>query len=185
MLISLQYLRLHDNQMEFDEEFEPGNIDLGSEATQVAPVKSSGRATLVPEHDGRGGVLNDIRVVGKLATKLEFPCARCLEAVPYDVNRTFELLYRPQSVNFGPDEREMQDKDAEIAFYDGDGVELKDILREQILLAVPIKTVCREECKGLCPQCGKNLNAGECQCEHDTGDPRWDALKDLRGKLAK
>ena len=171
--------------MEFDEEFQSGSIDLGCEATQVGPLQSSGRATLIPEHDGRGSVLNDIRVVGKLETKLQIPCARCLEAVPYTVNRSFELLFRPQSVNVGPDEREMQDKDAEIAFYQGDGVELTDVLREQILLAVPIKIVCREECKGLCPQCGKNWNTGDCQCEQDTGDPRWDALKDLRGKLAK
>lgn len=185
MLISLQYLRLHDNQMEFDEEFQPGTIDLGSEATQVAPLKSSGRATLIPEHDGRGSVLSDIRVVGNLATKLEIPCARCLEAVPYKVDRSFELLFRPHSVNVGPDEREMQDKDAEIAFYQGNGVELEDILREQMLLAVPIKTLCREECKGLCRQCGKNLNTGECQCEPLAGDPRWNALKDLRSKLSK
>jgi uncharacterized protein len=101
------------------------------------------------------------------------------------VDRNFELLFRPQAVNSGPDEAEMQDKDAEIAFYEGDGVELEDILREQVLLAVPIKTVCREECKGLCPQCGKNLNTGECQCEPVAGDPRWDALKGLRDKLSK
>ena len=185
MLISLQYLRLHDNQLEFNEEFEPGTIDLGSDATQVAPIRAEGRATLIPEHDGRNLVLQDIRVVGKLTTKLEIPCARCLEAVPYSVNRSFELLFRPQTVNVGPDEREMQDKDAEIAFYEGNGVELENILREQVLLDVPIKTVCREACKGLCPQCGKNLNNGECHCEPVAGDPRWDALKDLRGKLSK
>ena len=180
MLISLQYLRLHDNQMEFDEEFQSGSIDLGCEATQVGPLQSSGRATLIPEHDGRGSVLNDIRVVGKLETRLQIPCARCLEAVPYAVNRSFELLFRPQSVNVGPDEREMQDKDSEIAFYEGNGVELKDILREQILLAVPIKTVCREDCRGLCPHCGKNLNAESCSCKVEPKDPRWDALKSFK-----
>jgi len=185
MLISLHYLKLHDNVMEFDEEFQPGTVDLGSDATQIGPLKSDGRATLIAEHDGRHHVLQDIRVVGNLTTKLEIACARCLDAVPYDVDRSFELLFRPQAVNIGPDEAEMQDKDAEIAFYQGDGVELEDILREQILLAVPIKTLCRDECKGLCPQCGKNLNAGECQCEPLAGDPRWNALKDLRGKLSK
>jgi uncharacterized protein len=185
MLISLQYLKLHDNKMEFDEEFQPGAIDLGSEATQVGPLQSAGRATLIEEHDDKRHVLQDIRVVGKLSTQLEIACARCLEAVPYDVDRSFELLFRPQLVNVGPDEAEMQDKDAEIAFYEGDGVELEDILREQILLAVPIKIVCRDECKGMCPQCGKNLNTGECHCEPVAGDPRWDALKDLRGKLSK
>ena len=185
MLISRQYLRLHDNQMEFDEEFQPGTIDLGGEATQAGPLKSSGRATLLQEHDGRKGVIDDIRVVGKFSTGLEIPCARCLEPVLYQVDRPFELLFRPQSVNVGPDEREMQDKDAEIAFYEGDGVELEDILREQILLAVPIKALCREDCKGLCPHCGKNLNTGECHCEPVADDPRWNALKDLRSKLSK
>jgi uncharacterized protein len=185
MLISLQNLRLHDNVMEFDEALQPGALDLGADATQVAPLNASGRATLIPEHDGRGSVLNDIRVVGKLVTRLEIPCARCLDPVPYNVERGFELLFRPQSVNVGPDEAEMQDKDSEVAFYEGDGVELSDILREQVLLAVPIKTVCREQCKGLCPQCGKNLNTGECDCEPVADDPRWDALKGLRDKLSK
>ncbi len=185
MFISLQYLKLHDNVMEFDEEFQPGTIDLGSDATQVSPLKADGRATLIPEHNGKHQVIQDIRVVGKLSAKLESPCARCLEAVPYTVDRPFQLLFRPQSVNSGPEEAEMQDKDAEVAFYEDDGVELEDILREQVLLAVPIKTICWEECKGLCPQCGKNLNTGECQCEPVAGDPRWDALKDLRGKLSK
>ena len=185
MLISLQYLKLHDNTMEFDEEFQPGTIDLGGEATQVGPLKSSGRATLIAEHDGRKGVLHDIRVVGDLATKLEIPCARCLDPVPYAVKRPFELLFRPQSVNVGPDEAEMQDKDAEVAYYEGEGVELEDIVREQILLAMPIKTLCREGCKGLCPHCGKNLNGGECQCEPVAGDPRWNALKGLRDQLGK
>ena len=171
--------------MEFDEEFQPGTIALGSEATQIGPLQASGRATLIAEHDGRGGVLQDIRVVGKVAARLEIPCARCLDPVSYNVERRFELLFRPQSVNVGPDEHEMQDKDAEIAYYQGDGVELEEMLREQILLAVPIKTVCREECKGICPQCGKNLNTGDCACEIVAGDPRWDALKGLRDKLSK
>jgi len=185
MLISLHYLKLQNNVMEFDEEFQPGTIDLDGEAAQIGPLKSSGRATLIPEHDGRHQVLQDIRVVGKLATKLEIPCARCLEPVSFDVDRGFELLFRPHAVNVGPDEAEMQDKDAEIAFYQGDGVELEDILREQLLLEVPIKTVCREACKGLCPHCGKNLNNGDCQCEAAPGDPRWDALKGLKDKLSK
>jgi uncharacterized protein len=185
MLISLRYLRTHDNAMEFDEEFQPGTIDLAGEAIQVAPLKASGRATLIPEHDGRGSVLSDIRVVGKLATRLEIACARCLDPVAYDVDRGFELLFRPQTVNVGPDEAEMQDKDAEVAFYQGDGVELEDIMREQMLLAVPIKTVCGEDCRGLCPLCGKNRNNGDCHCEPVVEDPRWDALKGIKDQLSK
>jgi uncharacterized protein len=60
---------------------------------------------------------------------------------------------------------------------------LEDVLREQVLLAVPLKAICREDCKGLCPQCGKNLNLETCSCDNAITDPRWGALKDLRSKL--
>jgi uncharacterized protein len=57
------------------------------------------------------------------------------------------------------------------------------VLREQVLLAVPLRAICREDCKGLCPQCGANLNEKRCSCAEPVEDPRWSGLKDLRGKL--
>ena len=80
---------------------------------------------------------------------------------------------------------ELQDKDAAISYYEDDSLELEDVLREQMLLEVPIKTVCTEECKGLCPHCGRNLNTGECECAAKVSDPRWEALKGLKDKLQK
>ncbi len=60
---------------------------------------------------------------------------------------------------------------------------MQDVLREQVLLAVPLKAVCREECKGICPQCGRNRNQESCQCAPELPDPRWDALKELKKDL--
>ena len=74
--------------------------------------------------------------------------------------------------------------EAEIGYYQGEGLLLEDLLREQVLLAVPLKVICREDCKGLCPHCGKNLNEeGACSCADELEDPRWAALKEIRSKL--
>ena len=186
MLISLQNLKLHKNLLEFKENYPAGTFELGTDVKQSGPLSSDGRAMLVEEHDGHRGTLDDIRVVGNLATRLEIFCARCLDPVPYDVSRQFDLLYRPAGSDIGEDrEVELQDKDAAISYYEGEGVELQDLLREQVLLDVPLKTVCRDDCKGLCPGCGRNRNTGECECAADAADPRWDALKGLKDKLQK
>jgi uncharacterized protein len=119
-----------------------------------------------------------------LATSLELMCARCLEPLKQDVRREFDLLYRPVGADAGRDEMSVTDAEAEISYYEGEGLALEDVVREQVLLAVPLKVTCREDCKGLCPHCGQNLNEGKCSCAVEVEEPRWAALKDIRGKLA-
>jgi uncharacterized protein len=181
MFISLPVLE--QKEINFQEEFPPGAVDLGPDVCQSGPLRAQGRATLIEEHHGHKGVIRDIRVVGELATSVESDCARCLAPVTREVKRNYELLYRPQGIDAGREEISVTDAEAEIGYYQGEGIELRDILREQILLAVPMKLVCREECKGLCPQCGQNLNQGDCKCAAPVGDPRWEALRDLKNKL--
>jgi uncharacterized protein len=115
---------------------------------------------------------------------LETNCARCLELLTQGVKREFDLLYRPQGADAGRDEMSVTDAEAEISYYEGDGILLDDVVREQILLAVPLKVTCREDCKGLCPQCGKNRNQEDCSCAVTQEEPRWAALKEIRGRLA-
>jgi uncharacterized protein len=100
-----------------------------------------------------------------------------------NVVRPFELLYRPQGTDAGKEELSITATEAEVGYYRGEGILLEDALREQVLLAVPIKVVCRDECKGLCPACGRNQNIEPCSCAPPLGDPRWSALKDIREKL--
>jgi len=80
-------------------------------------------------------------------------------------------------------ELSVTDAEAEIGYYQGDGILLEDVLREQVLLALPLKVTCREDCKGLCVHCGKNLNEGPCSCATVMEDPRWTALREIRSKL--
>lgn len=181
MLIEIEDLELHP--VDFREEFSPGAIDLGAEVRQRSPLHSEGRADLVEEHHGRHQVVQDIRLKGKLDTSLEVSCARCLEPVMLAVERSFDLLYRPLGTDSGHEELSVTDAEAEIGYYQGEGLLLEDALREQVLLAVPLKSVCREDCKGLCPHCGKNLNEASCSCADQFEDPRWSGLKEIRSKL--
>jgi uncharacterized protein len=183
MFFEIRDLELHP--IEFTEKFEPGVIDLGSEYRQMTPIESSGRADLVEEHHGKHKIIQDIRIQGRLATRLELSCARCLEPIAQDVKREFDLLYRPQGADAGRDEMSVTDAEAEISYYEGEGILLDDVVREQVLLAVPLKVTCREDCKGLCPHCGTNLNEGQCSCAVAPEEPRWAALKEIRGKLAQ
>lgn len=181
MFFNIRELELHP--VDFDQHFRPDAIDYGPELRQKSDLDASGRATLVEEHRGGKETVKDIRVVGGYRTRVEVSCARCLEPVARDLAGDFDLLYRPLGVDAGPHQRSVHEGDTEIGYYQGEGIELQDILREQVLLAVPIKAVCREDCKGLCPHCGKNLNVESCQCEEERSDPRWNALKDIKDKL--
>ncbi len=181
MFLDIKKLEL--DPLDFDEEFQPDVIDLAGEARQITPLKAAGHAEIVEEHHGKHLIIKDIRLRGKLSAGLELQCARCLEPVKRDVTREFELLYRPLGADAGRDELSVTDAEAEIGYYQGDGIELEDVLREQVLLALPLKVICAEDCRGLCPHCGKNLNQEQCSCAVALQDPRWAALKDIRGRI--
>lgn len=181
MFFDIQDLALHP--VDFGEEVQPGILDFGADIRQRTPVKAKGRAELVEEHHGKHKIIKDIRLRGELSTALELTCARCLEPVAQDVKRSFELLYRPLGTDAGRDELSVTDAEAEIGYYQGEGILLEDVLREQILLALPLKITCREDCQGLCPHCGMNLNQQRCSCTTTVTDPRWSALQDIRDRL--
>ncbi len=181
MLIEIYELELHP--LDFEEEYPPGVIDLGPDFNQRTPLRAAGRAQLVEEHHGKHQSIKDIRLAGEVSTTLDTACARCLEPVIQEVDRKFDLLYRPLGVDAGRAEISVTSAEAEISYYQGEGLLLEDAVREQVLLALPLRVICREDCKGLCPHCGKNLNVEQCSCAEPMEDPRWAALKDIRGKL--
>jgi uncharacterized protein len=179
MFISIRELELH--QVSFSQEFRPGAIELGADVQQHTALRTQGRAELVEERRGHGKALEDIRVVGDFSTQLELHCARCLEPVYRDVAGSFDLIYRPLGSDAGMEERSVQGGETDIGYYQGEGLQVEDVLREQVLLAVPLKAVCSEACKGLCPRCGKNLNVEACTCQ-PVPDERWNRLASIRLK---
>jgi uncharacterized protein len=91
-----------------------------------------------------------------------------------------DLRYLPASAMSAEGEREVAEEDLETSYYRDDQIDLNELMREQFYLALPMKPLCREDCRGLCPQCGTNLNLGGCECDTGWHDPRLAPLKDLK-----
>jgi uncharacterized protein len=124
------------------------------------------------------------KVTGRVETRLALECGRCLEPFEIPVGSTFELNYVPQSDNTGDGEHQIDDDDLTTAYYRDNTLDLGELMREQFQLALPMKPLCAEDCKGLCPECGTNLNRTTCGCTPKWEDPRLAALKGLLDKQA-
>jgi uncharacterized protein len=119
------------------------------------------------------------RFVGTVRTELELACSRCLEPYRLPVDSSFDLRFLPATEMAADVEKEVQEDDLETSYYRDDQIDLNELLREQFYLALPMKPLCREDCKGLCAQCGTNLNTGTCVCSTEWEDPRLAPLKGL------
>jgi DUF177 domain-containing protein len=158
----------------FDVELAPGVVEfLDPKLRQVGPLKAVGKVELVL------GSLGEIRAKGRVSVLMEADCDRCLEPARFPIDSDFELYYRPVAEGYG-EEKAIDEGEAEMGFYEGDGLELNDVLREHVILALPMQRVCSEDCKGICPVCGQNRNQKECACQSEAVDDRWQALKKLR-----
>lgn len=181
MFIKIKDLELR--KIEFAQSLPPGMIDLGEDMEQQGALKTSGRAELVEETREARQVVKDIRVVGSFTVEVKTRCARCLEPVSNSLSESFDLLYRPQGIDAREDDASIGPSETEIGYYQGEGLHLEEVLKEQILLALPARQVCSPGCKGLCPHCGCNLNLETCHCAVTLADPRWGALEEIRKKL--
>jgi uncharacterized protein len=111
---------------------------------------------------------------------MEAECDRCLGRATFPIDAPFDLFYRPaETAAVEEEEVAIDEGEAEMGFYEMPGLELEEILREQVLLQLPMQRVCSEACKGICPVCGLNRNETECRCETRAADDRWSALKDF------
>ena len=174
MLLNLR--RIRSAHERFDSVYQPA--DFGGQAEDgfqvIAPATLGFDVYKDKEH---------FRLVGGVQTTLELPCSRCLEPFAWPVDAAFDLRYQPQSTNTGPadgDEREIEEDDLTTAFYEGDAIDLGQLMREQFYLALPMKPLCGDACKGLCPICGTNLNKAACDCKPTWDDPRLAVLKTLK-----
>jgi uncharacterized protein len=176
-------IQLVDEPLEIDETIPPGAIDYTDDLRQVSPLPVKGAADLLVEHRDAGSQVNDIRLRAAYQGDFEILCARCVEPVPLPLSGEFDLLFRPEDVDANPGERAITPDETEIGYYQESGLSLEDVVREQVLLSLPGRTLCKEDCKGLCPRCGQNLNLATCSCGDAPADPRWNALAGLADKL--
>ena len=172
MYLSIKEMEVR--KVRFDETFEPGQIDFSDAGvSQAGPLHVQGTAELLANTEG------EVRFRGDLRVDMRAECDRCLGEVLFPLETKLDLFYRPMSFIAREEEIELDEGEAEIGFYEGEGIELEEILHEQILLLLPMQKICREDCKGICPLCGKNRNEAACDCKPVALDDRWKALRDV------
>jgi len=125
----------------------------------------------------------DVWVEGSFEARGEGLCDRCSDPVTLRLGKAFQTILTPK--NRGPEGMasiELHEEDLDVGYYDGTGVETNDILWEQVALELPMKVVCSEACRGVCPVCGKNRNREACSCVAGEAPGPFDILKNLKGK---
>src|SRR6266478_2718650 len=164
--------RLEEMGGKFSEAYDVDSLPLDEEDVRLTePAEVRGRIK-------RSG--EEVELLGELHAKVESLCSRCLQPVELPIHAAFAERFVPAVSWVAEEQHELQEEDLNLAVFDGEAIELEDLVREEILLAIPAQVLCREECKGLCPTCGIDRNAGSCQCEDTGGDERWQKLKNLR-----
>jgi uncharacterized protein len=174
---------LEREPINFNVKLPPAAIGYGDEAEQIGDLAAEGRAEVLHEHRGPKEIVSDIRLKGSFSGNFQVPCARCVDPVEQRLAGDFDLLFRPSDVDATGSEHAISTPETEIGYYDNGGLALEDVLREQVLLSLPARTLCRVDCKGLCPRCGQNRNETDCSCDQGPSDPRWEALAGLSSRI--
>ena len=169
-------------QINFAHVYQAGEIDLEDEIAQVTgPMEVKGNARRINSSSNSATAT----VKGNLSGRIELACSRCLQPVETNFETTFDVDY----VTLGEYEQVGGETNAEhgltnadfsVSVYDGERIDLDELTREQILLNLPARQLCQENCAGLCEKCGTNKNINHCSCETEEIDPRWNALKEFK-----
>ncbi|MBA2501829.1 MAG: DUF177 domain-containing protein [Pyrinomonadaceae bacterium] len=159
---------------EFSHRYASGELTLEDERIRFAEqVSLSGRAT-------RKGV--EVQLRGKINTRVEVACDRCHRDVSFSISTDFDVKYVPAQNDDVSETAELGADDLDASVYEDGWVDADELVREQVLLSVPMRLLCQDECKGLCAGCGADLNSETCSCRQDEIDPRWAALAALKEK---
>jgi DUF177 domain-containing protein len=168
----IQLEKLEGGKGDFAHVYQPDELDPVDERVQLTePVAVRGTVR-------RTGV--GVAVNGHVETRVQVECDRCLKPVELPVSTDFALEYITGAEYESSSVAALSEEEMAVSVFDGESIDVDEIVKEQILLAVPARTLCREECKGICPECGIDLNTGQCNCAADEVDPRWAALKSFK-----
>ena len=155
----------------FAHNYEQGELTLDDERVALAAEpKITGR---VQRSDAR------VIVEGQIEAELRLECDRCLAPLQLPVASVFQIEYVTPEIYQTGQAAELLEDDLGLSVFDGEVIDIDEIVREQLLLALPAQTLCREDCKGLCPTCGVDRNVKECNCGEVEIDPRWSGLKEI------
>ena len=174
MLIDVGELRKREQPLVVDSAFR--GSDLGMDPAELLEP-----ASFLLKVRTQGDV---VYVSGHVTARVRQSCCRCVEYFEKPLRKTFDLEYRtdPETLPEG-EEVGLRYADLTVGFYRHDEIDLKPLIAEQILLELPMKPVCRSGCRGLCDQCGTNLNRNDCGCSKNRSDPRLAPLEEFKRRL--
>lgn len=166
---------LEDGKGSFAHTYRPEELNLVDERVRVTePISVNGRVK------SSGG---DIQVSGRVETKVNVECDRCLKMIEMPVSAGFKLQYITGQDYESSHAAALTSDEMSLSVFDGEAIDIDEIVREQILLSVPDRALCDDNCRGICSICGTNLNTGSCDCTSSEVDPRWEALKKFKSDV--
>jgi uncharacterized protein len=178
-MLHIEIPRIPPEGLDVDESLDPSGVHLeGDDELTLESGRLACHVEIVDE--------TTVHVRGTLAAAVGVQCGRCLEPYAFPVEQKLDLFYLPRLAERPQDEEEdveLDDHDIVVGYYEGETLDLGEVVREQLLLALPMKPLCRPECQGLCPTCGRNRNTEACACPEpeEPLDPRLEPLRKLAG----
>ena len=167
----IELASLEEGHGDFDHTYQPLDLKLDDEqvtlcgATEIrGKIKRSGREVVVDGH---------------IDSCVQVNCDRCLKVIQFPVSNDFSNEYITGGDYEQSQVAELSEDLMSVSVFDGETIDLDEVVKEQLLLGLPARALCKSDCLGICPDCGNDRNAGECGCEAKEVDPRWSALKDL------
>ena len=123
-----------------------------------------------------------VHVAGRVTGRVQLECDRCLKLVELSIDSPFKLEYVTAEDYREQQAVELTEEDLDLTVFDGQAIDIDELVKEELLLAVPDHVLCTESCKGMCAVCGVNKNSNDCKCETRQVDPRWAGLEGLAGR---
>jgi len=170
MIVDL--LSLTDEPLPFEFKIASGDIDLETEGVRII-----GDIDVVGELS-KSAAKTDVK--GSINAPVEVDCTRCLTPISRELDIVFDVDFVDKELFPDNKETHLESADLDTDVIEGNELDLSQVVREQILLNIPEQVLCRDDCRGICPTCGKDLNEGDCNCGEKEIDPRWAALKDFK-----
>lgn len=166
----IELASLEGSDGKFGQTYEPEQLFIDERVNLAAPLTVNGRVARLKDK---------LLVTGQLETQVVIDCDRCLKPVGLPVASDFRVEYVTPETYEATSVVELDESDLQLSVFDGEAIDIDELVREQILLALPSRILCQDDCKGLCPVCGTDLNVASCQCETAEVDPRWKVLREL------
>lgn len=171
----IQLEKQEKDELDFEHIYPASQLDLEDKEVQLcAPCQVQIHLTRREK---------DIDARGTVNTAVTATCDRCLKAITVEIDSSFNLIFLPLKNLSATDELVLERQELDFSFYQDHRIELDDLVREQIQLALPMTHLCRTDCQGLCRECGQDLNNGKCDCHTESIDPRWNTLLELKKKM--